>query len=100
MRTFCLLLATAVLLALVIPSCHAITYEKCEWDCKRPELRGNPSGRPSVMYEFPSLYGARSNQTDIISGELENQEDLVLMRTSVPADDDMFQICCHTVAEP
>uniref|UniRef100_X2A7L5 Uncharacterized protein n=1 Tax=Capitella teleta TaxID=283909 RepID=X2A7L5_CAPTE len=66
---------------------------------ERPELRGLPSGRPLVMYEFPSLYGARSNQTDIISGELENQEDLVLMRTSVPADDDMFQLCCHTVAE-
>ncbi|ELU00852.1 hypothetical protein CAPTEDRAFT_194425 [Capitella teleta] len=70
-----------------------------DFDKKRPELRGNPSGRPLVMYEFPSLFGARSNQTDIISGELENQEDLVLMRTSVPADDDMFQLCCHTVAE-
>ncbi|ELU17749.1 hypothetical protein CAPTEDRAFT_209640 [Capitella teleta] len=48
---------------------------------------------------IPIGIGARSNQTDIRSKELENQEDLVLMRTGIPCDDDMLQVCCHTVAE-
>ncbi|ELT92160.1 hypothetical protein CAPTEDRAFT_215021 [Capitella teleta] len=61
----------------------------------RKTRRGLPSGRPSVMYEFPSLYGVRSYQTDIRSGELENHEILCFCELAFPVT-----ICFNFIVIP
>ena len=61
----------------------------------RPTRRGLPSGRPNIMFEVPYLYGANSYLTSITQQEHDSIKDLCTLRSDIPCDIDIYELCCH-----
>jgi hypothetical protein len=65
----------------------------------RKSRRNLPSGRPNVMYQEPSLYNTRSYITPMHPVELGQHRELCTARSSIPCDEDMYDLCCCLMAQ-
>ena len=66
----------------------------------RPSKNINvPSGRPSVMYTFPELYGTRDFLKPIEDASLEICKSQCVFRRAIPCDSDLYELCCIFMAE-
>jgi len=65
----------------------------------RQSKRGLPSGRPTVMFEVPSLYGTSSYLNTISEQELNACVQLCSFRSAIPCDTDMYTLCCQTLRQ-
>ena len=59
----------------------------------------SPSGRPSIMYSMPELYGTQNYICLYTDNDLAQCEEQYLFRDSIPCDGDVYQWCLITMAE-
>ena len=59
-----------------------------------------PSGRPSIMYEAPELYGAHDHLANVTEDEIQVCKSECIMREMCPCEDkDVFQLCVLVMGE-
>lgn len=73
----------------------------CAWNCHRIRPTHNPrapSGRPSIMFDVPSLYGVQTFLHPVDQTKLSIcREDCTFK--DYPCDVDVFQLCVQLMAE-
>ncbi len=65
----------------------------------RKTRRGLPSGKPTIMFEVPSLYGTRSYLTEVVQNEIDAARQLCSFRQAMPCDNDVYELCCHVMSQ-
>ena len=58
-----------------------------------------PSGKPTIMYNMPELYGAVDWKCAVPLQELNVCKNESLFREPIPCDNDVFDLCCELMAD-
>ncbi|XP_078314648.1 uncharacterized protein LOC144619723 [Crassostrea virginica] len=61
--------------------------------------RITPSGRPTIMYSIPCLYGARSHLCEVTEEQINVCQTECKPKTQYPCDKTVYELCCVLMEE-